>query len=261
MEEVLHKFEEFLSSIPLSRYRDELLNVKTVEQDLPKSLNPLPAIYGTYWTNRVQEFPQYEKFFSDWWESNLKQIDKFVQKYFWGCSWEFVRTGFKARLYRTFVSVLTQFHFCYSWLTYCRHPLEASWELDMKGVDAVIKTDRQSVALQIKKETYRAEAEVGKRFARKKKEYTLVLEIPYTLTYPEEWLRRSSRARSEVRREHAELFYFCASKLQRWLENGFVVFRPEYPIHVEGLVETNLGRTAYLDWREVMVGIKKQESL
>lgn len=89
-EEVLCKFEEFLSSIPLIRYRDELLNVKTVEQDLPKSLNPLPAIYEKYWTDRVQEFPSYDKFFSDWWESNLSHIDKFVQKYCWGCSWKFV---------------------------------------------------------------------------------------------------------------------------------------------------------------------------
>jgi len=40
-QKLLQAFEDFVASIPLERYRQELLLVKTVEQDLPKSLNPL----------------------------------------------------------------------------------------------------------------------------------------------------------------------------------------------------------------------------
>lgn len=43
--EALAEFEQYLATIPLDRYREELLPVKTVEQDLPSDLNPLPAIY------------------------------------------------------------------------------------------------------------------------------------------------------------------------------------------------------------------------
>lgn len=259
---ILAQFEKFLESIPLENYRNELLSVKTVEQDLPRSLNPLPAIYGAYWTDTVKEFPSYEQFFTQWWESKLPAIDEFVRKYFWGCSWEFVRLGFKARLYRTAISVLTQFHFCYAWKAYCVSPLIASWELDLKGVDAEVVVEGVKIALQIKKETYRSEAGAGGRFARRQQEYPMVIEIPYTLTRPQEWLQRIQRVRSESRREQARLFYLCASHFQRWLENGFVVFNPEYPVATEQFIKRRIKqRTAsseFLEWHSVIADIQNQ---
>lgn len=255
---LLQKFEEFLASIPLEQYRSELLSVKTVEQDLPRSLNPLPAIYEAYWKDELQTFPSYEQFFAEWWEHKLTAIDDFVRKYFWGCSWEFVRLGFKARLYRTTVSILTQFHFCYAWKAYCQLPLEANWELDLRGVDAEVKVGEIRVALQIKKETYRVEAGAGGRFARRQQEYPMVVEVPYTLTRPEQWLQTIQRARSESRREQAMLFHFCASQLQRWLDNGFVVFQPAYPTAVEQFIQQQIPRQGNYDWRQVLAKIKMQ---
>lgn len=41
----LQRFREFLSSIPLDKYREELKNVKWVEQDLPKEILPLSSIF------------------------------------------------------------------------------------------------------------------------------------------------------------------------------------------------------------------------
>lgn len=61
--QVLLAFEQFLESIPLDRYREELMPIKTVEQDLPPDLNPLPAIYAAFWVEQPVRFPEYEAFF------------------------------------------------------------------------------------------------------------------------------------------------------------------------------------------------------
>lgn len=92
-EMLLTEFETFLETIPLEKYREELLPVKTVEQDLPRDLNPLPDIYRHYWTDTSKRFPDYESFFEQWWREHLASIDEFVRQYFWGCSYDFVRLG------------------------------------------------------------------------------------------------------------------------------------------------------------------------
>ncbi|MGQ9463390.1 MAG: TaqI family restriction endonuclease [Candidatus Fervidibacter sp.] len=236
MKEVLTRFEAFLSTIPLDRYRSELEPVKTVEQDLPRELNPLPAIYSNYWVNEPTEFPNYEDFFHSWWTEHLRPLDAFIRKYFWGCSHAFVCLGFKARIYRTLISVLTQFHFSYTWLAYCRLPLEASADLDMRGIDALVHHDEWTVALQIKKETYRAEARERGRFAHRVLHANFTVSVPYTLTKPDEWQRRIERARNPERRRQYELLAMLAVKFQRWLPNGFVVFQPAYPRLTECLI-------------------------
>lgn len=65
--EILGAFEKFLSTIPLEQYRSELQQIKTVEQDLPRDLNPLPDIYEAYWRQESPDFPSYEDFFESWW--------------------------------------------------------------------------------------------------------------------------------------------------------------------------------------------------
>jgi len=234
MQLVLMSFEEFLSSIPLDRYREELLTVKTVEQDLPKALNPLPDIYSNYWVSEVRQFPNYDEFFDNWWRDHQNQINEFKNKYFWGCSCEFVRLGFKARLYRTLISVLTQFHFSYTWLANCQMPLYTSAEIDMKGIDAVIQPKEGiTIALQIKKETYRKEARGKGVFVEKGKKAKMVIEVPYTITTPEEWHKLEEAARKEATKKRYSLFRWLSSALQRRLSNGFIVFEPLYPRLVE----------------------------
>ncbi|MEM2265304.1 MAG: TaqI family restriction endonuclease [Candidatus Hadarchaeales archaeon] len=250
----LERFEAFLSTIPLERYREELEPIKTVEQDLPKDLNPLPAIYASYWLPEAAKFPDYEEFFSKWWTEHLKPLDAFIRKYFWGCSHEFVYLGFKARIYRTLVSVLTQFHFSYSWLAYCTLSLEASAELDMQGIDALVTVENAKVALQVKKETYRTEAREGGRFARRKVQTRLVLEVPYTITRYDEWQRRERKARTDDTKEQARLFGLLAKKFQQWLPNGFVIFQPDYPCLMERIILESIqqDRQGVIGWRETL---------
>lgn len=252
---LLEQFEEFLATIPLERYRNELMPVKTVEQDLPKDLNPLPAIYANYWLPKPVKFPDYEEFFSAWWEGHLKPLDDFIRKYFWGCSYEFVHLGFKARIYRTFISVLTQFHFAYSWLAFCSLPLKASADLDMQGIDALVTTeDGTKVAIQIMKETYRPEARERGKFAQRKIQTNLFVEVPYTIAQPDEWRQRAERARKDETKKQAQLFGLLAEKFQRWLPNGFAVFQPDYPQMVEQLIKEAIkrGRQGTIGWHEIL---------
>ncbi|MGQ9729089.1 MAG: TaqI family restriction endonuclease, partial [Candidatus Fervidibacter sp.] len=184
--------------------------------------------------------------------------DAFIRNYFWGCSHAFVCLGFKARIYRTLISVLTQFHFSYTWLAYCRLPLEASADLDMRGIDALVHHDEWTVALQIKKETYRAEARERGRFAHRVLHANFTVSVPYTLTKPDEWQRRIERARNPERRRQYELLAMLAVKFQRWLPNGFVVFQPAYPRLTECLIQEGIrnGWHGTIGWQEALEHIR-----
>ncbi len=252
--EIVSAFERFLASVPLERYRNELLQVKTIEQDLPPELNPLPAIYNAFWVEEPRSFPDYEVFFERWWQDHLEPLDGFIRKYFWGCSHEFVFLGFKARLYRTLISVLTQFHFAYMWRAYCDLPLESSAELDMKGIDGLTRCKGATVALQVKKETYRAEARRGGRFAFRRRYADWAVEIPYTITSRDELQRILGRSRRPETRERYELLLMLAERWQRSLENGFVVFQQEYPRLVERLIHQRVrdGKNEDVQWDETL---------
>ncbi len=263
---ILQLYEAFLKEIPLETYRKELMSVKTVEQDLPRALNPLSALYAKYWfdvdtpASDVQ-FLGYEDFFKEWWESHQTDIEEFRTKYFWGCTCEFVRLGFKARLYRTFISVLTQFHFCYSWRAYCEAPVVASADLDMKGIDACVHFRDKQVGLQVKKVTYRREAAGEGRFARRGLTVDYVVEVPYTIEKAEDCQSKKLKARSADTRRRYELFEWLASALQRRLDNGFVVFSRDYPRSIETLLaKIAMGDSMeqrYCAWQETMKLIRE----
>jgi len=124
----LERYEEFLKSIPVEKY-EYLRAIKTVEQDLPRELLPLEIFYEYYWYG--ENFADYEEVFGVYWEEKLRFIHKFIEKYFYGCSLQFVKEGFKARLYRTWMSILTQFHFQYLWnAEFPDMPLYSDHEMD-----------------------------------------------------------------------------------------------------------------------------------
>lgn len=253
---MLAQYEQFLATIPLDEYRKSLMPVKTVEQDLPRDLNPLPDIYRHYWVQSVPAdgFPDYESFFADWWQGHLVPLDRFIRQYFWGCSYEFVRTGFKARLYRTLISVLTQFHFAYLWCEVCSFPLTTTADLDMKGVDAALTLpDGQSAALSVKKVTQRREAAGEGRFSlRQAKPWKHFIEVAYTIEPAEEIRDKVRRARQDNTRARYRLYYELATKLQCRLPNGFVVFSPDYPRGVEDLLRTLPAQEKLIPWDKTL---------
>ena len=253
------RFERFLEGIPIGKYREELTPVKTVEQDLKipgHDLNPLPLIYRLYWENQG-DFPDFEKFFETYWKEHLSGIDEFIGKYFWGCSRDFVRLGFKARLYRTWAPVLTQFHFAYLWKEVCKSSLEASAEMDRAGTDfRIYHPKARTVDISFKKISRRREAS-ERRFPVSQVESKTV-ELVYTLESfkdKEDFLKKMGRAKSKTSR----LEYCIAFHLQRNLKNGFVVFREDYPMRVEkalpALIKT-IG-TDLIHWQTAMEFILK----
>jgi len=49
---LFNKYEDFLRNIPLIKY-SELREIKTVEQNLPKNINPLKLLYRIYWVEKI----------------------------------------------------------------------------------------------------------------------------------------------------------------------------------------------------------------
>ncbi|BDG19779.1 type-2 restriction enzyme TthHB8I [Thermus thermophilus] len=249
-QKVLEAFEDFLKCLDLESYQEKYRPIKTVEQDLPRELNPLPDLYDHYWkpNGNTLHFPDFETFFDQWWEKRLRPLNEFIRKYFWGCSYEFVRLGLEARLYRTAVSIWTQFHFCYRWNASCGFPLTATPELDAQGVDALIQVGGHQAGIQIKKETYRSEARGDNRFLRKLKNFAL-LEVPYTLQSLEEILKRAERARTK--KETHLLWARVAHHLGR-LPNGFVIFQESYVKGVERFLQENApALSGIISWERV----------
>lgn len=248
-QKALEAFEHFLRHLDLYTYQEKYRPIKTVEQDLPKELNPLPDLYEHYWKpgGEAFHFPSFEDFFNRWWEKRLRPLDEFTGKYFRGCSYEFVRLGFEARLYRTAVSIWTQFHFCYRWNASCELPLVASPELDAQGIDARIKTSGPPTYIQIKKETYRYEARRENRFLRRQSNF-LLLEVPYTLQTPEELNRKAERAKT--RKEAHLLWAKVAHHLER-LDNGFVIFRESYVKGIEAFLKSASTLSGLIPWERI----------
>ncbi len=232
-ESYLRKYEDFLEGIDLQGYTS-LRKIKTVEQDLPKSLNPLPLIYKFYWEEK--KFISYEEFFSIYWEENLHSVMKFVKRYFYGCSLQFVEEGFRARIYRTWISLLTQFHFQYLWVELYgkEYPLEASADLDMAGIDSRILVKGKSIGIQIKKVSYRREASQRLFTKKQKKLVDAICEVPYLVIDTEEVNRKleSRRTREETKKRLSSLLSFFKGNF-KVLRNGFVVFKESYLEKIE----------------------------
>lgn len=237
-ESYLKKYEEFLKTIDLDRYK-KLKEIKTVEQDLPKALNPLPLIYKYYWEEK--KFIDFEKFFQIYWEKNLKDIMRFVKKYFYGCSLQFVEEGFKARLFRTWTSILTQFHFQYLWIDLFPEKLIANAKLDMIGIDSIILFGDKKVGIQIKKISFRREASQRRFTKRQKKEVNILAEIPYLVINEEELIRKlkSKRTKEETKEISRKLLSAFQENFNK-LPNGFVIFKNEYLKHIREVIYKEL---------------------
>ncbi|MBC7329471.1 TaqI family restriction endonuclease [bacterium] len=163
------RFRRFLESIPLDKYREELRDVKWVEQNLYKEILPLESIFKYYWEKR--EFLSFEDWFENFWtEINTipekkEALEKFKRYYFNRRLEEndWFKKGFKARMYRTWVSLLTQLDFCYVFEYVASKknlnlPLICDAELDARGIDAMVN----DICFQIAKISERKEARAGK---------------------------------------------------------------------------------------------------
>jgi len=230
----LHSYRQFLETIPLDWYRSQLKDVKWVEQDLyPEIVKVvLGSIFKNYWESK--NFMDFETWFDQLWEElNKEKILKRFTKYYFNLEDvkenEWFKLGFKARMYRTWISMLTQLDFCYAFDYACEKigkkvKKEANVELDMKGVDLKVG----KIDFQVAKISERKEARPGRQRGNK-------INIPYPVFNLKEYERKSKslRVSYENRKKYQNIlkaFY----KYYLVLNNGFVVFGDNF---VEGIVK------------------------
>jgi len=133
------------------------------------------------------------------------------------------KEGLKARLYRTWTAILTQFDFCYTMACVLEEeryevPISASSELNKKGVDLELRTERGTIDLQVYKISERKEA-------RGKVRESLV-SIPYPVISRKE-LERKARSPRTRKKEAYETVLRIFDMYYEELDNGFIVFKKE----------------------------------
>ncbi len=231
----LAKFENFLRNIDIQKYA-RLRMIKTVEQDLPRDLLPLEIYYKYYWD--TTDFKDYDEVFRIYWSEKLNPyIYDFIKKYFYGCSLQFVEEGFKARLYRIWMSILTQFHFQYLWNALFDEKLISTPELDMMGIDAIVELNKVKIAIQVKKVSYRREAS-DRRFTRRQQSHAdIVVEVPYLVIDIDDLKNKIANPRvresTKIKCQNA-LDIFNKNFIK--LDNGFVISKEEYLRHIRKVI-------------------------
>jgi len=247
----LLRYENFLKNIDISKY-SQLKKIKTVEQDLPKDLLPLDLYYKYYWIEK--DFLDYDKIFSIYWYEKLNpHIYNFIKKYFYGCSMQFVEEGFKARLYRIWMSILTQFHFQYLWNSLFEEKLISTPELDLMGIDSLVELNNKKVAIQIKKISYRREVS-NRRFTKRQQKYAdVIVEVPYLVINTEELEHKlnSSRVKPKNKEKYRNLLHIFNNNFIQ-LNNGFVIFREEYLRKIRDIILTQLKDKNIISYEEIL---------
>lgn len=228
----LQTYRRFLESIPLDRYRDELKDVKWVEQDLYPELLPLVSVFRNYWHR--QNFLDFETWFEQFWgelhsnRESLIALKAFKKYYFDKEDDGWFKLGFKARMYRTWVSVLTQLDFCYMFVYVCKKQgkhlmLEANAELDAQGINLRVG----ELDFQVGKITHRKEARPSEEVIKKK------ITIPYAVYNIDEYKRLSVSPRvSEISKRKYRNAIQAFDRYFVTLKNGFVVFSEFYVMQI-----------------------------
>ncbi|MFQ3675691.1 MAG: TaqI family restriction endonuclease [Endomicrobiia bacterium] len=225
----LEQYRKFLETIPLANYREELKNIKWVEQDLPKEILPLASIFKYYWEEK--KFLSFDDWFENFWKElnsnpvSANVLKKFKKYYFDKNGNGWFKKGFRARMYRTWISILTQLDFCYVFEYVCSKTgknlqLECNAELDAKGIDAKVN----NVGFQIAKISQRKEARTvgGKKN---------IITIPYAVFNLEEFQQRLTSPRVKDKTDYQKALD-SFNKYFRCLKNGFIVFKEDYIIPI-----------------------------
>lgn len=243
----LTDYENFLSNIDIQSYSG-FREIKWIEQDLPQDKVPnlykkgemikfrhlqLASIYFYYWDNT--NFLNFNKWFEQYWadmngnEEVRTALEKFKTYFFDGADEEWFKDGFRARMYRTWMSLLTQIHFQYLWNKLFDEKLESSALLDSLGLDARFTKGNRTVGIQIKKISFRREVADRKFTSSQKKFADIVVEIPYVVDSPTEIKEKLSNPRTRPKTKET-----LTKKLAAFDENfsifpnGFVIFREGY---------------------------------
>ena len=227
----LSQMETFLKGIDLTKYRTAYSQIKLVEMDLPRNIQALESIYKIYWEDR--NFLDFDLYYSKYLKAHSKEIEIFRVKTTM-CKDCFTR-GLKARIYRTWASIITQIHAGYvAENIFGDGTVEMSVELDHKKVDIKVTYRDFVINYQVKKESHRPEARA--RIASSKINEGLNLDIFYFVP-PRKIFEDPYKLDGTPRKDYQR---FTDNKQLSLLPNGFVVFNKQTFVEDKSLLDSKL---------------------
>ena len=225
-------FTKFLKEIDLQKYKDQYSKIKTVEMDLPRNIQALDTIYNLYW-NKTQ-IPQqennlplsFDEFYNIYYNDLENNINEFWEKTGFEKECSCFKNGLKARIYRTWASLITQIHAGYvAESVFGIGNVEMSTLLDHQGVDMLIHYKNNDIKVQIKKDSKRPE--ISRMHSIDDNSSNDIFNIWYIVPSPHDYENPfySIRTRAgELRDCNKQFKKFNDNGTLDRLDNGFVIF-------------------------------------
>ena len=218
----LEKFEDFLVSIDLAKYRQKYLPIKIVEMNMPKKTQALFLLYKIYWEEK--RFVSFEEFYIEYQRFHCVHLKTFQEK-IQMCQKCFDK-GLPARIYRTWASIITQIHAGYvAESVFGPGTVKMSEELDHQGADIQVNYNGVILNYDVKKES--RSGVVGRGSTPKKPIPGIFIPIRYTV--PDFKTIQHPQKKNGTGFLKAYLNFkehFLDTNILRVLPNGFVVFTP-----------------------------------
>lgn len=226
----LEKFEKFLGTINLEKYREKYQPIKIVEMDLDRDIISVYFIIEVYWNKR--DFIPFEKFYELFLDKYKRKLEKFRRKVIM-CKKCFY-LGMEARVYRTWASILTQIQAGFiAEQVFGKNKVIMTGELDVeKSVDFQIIYNNKKYNIHIKKISQSREVRQERPKPKKPLEgehikLNYLVWVPGKTTHdkegsPRKWFLDSQEIFSGNR-----------------LPNGFIVFKKEYFEKLKNAIDAN----------------------
>lgn len=212
-------FEKFLESIDLKNYREKYSPIKIVEMNLPPKIQVLGLIYKIYWIDK--KFIDFEEFYKEYLEKCKDDIESFRIKTTM-CS-DCFNGGLKARIYRTWASIITQIQGGYvAESVFGKGTVEMSEELDHKGSDIRVIYKGHKMNFQVKKESL--SGVIGRSVSPKDRIDGDFIDLPYFVTNDNDFKNNGKKNDGEYRVGYLRSLERLKIMGLKRFSNGFIIF-------------------------------------
>ena len=212
------KFDSFVKTIDLEKYRLKYAHLKIVEMDLPRNIQALKTLYKYYWQEvDLNDIPDFDRYYELYYNEHKNDIEAFRIKTEM-CPHCFAK-GLKARIYRTWASIVTQIHAGYvAECVFGKGSVTMNEDLDHQGKDFVITYKGKILPIQVKKESKRPEA----RIQRNGDNSTIT--IRYCVPQRKDFECPRYVKNNQIKPQMLDFCEFSENGILDRYDNGFVVF-------------------------------------
>lgn len=229
MRYTLEQYETFLKEINLAEYRERFTRVKTVEMDLPINIQALDTIYEIYWDKSEKESSMplsFDEYYDYYYSKYKKAIETFWSTTGFGKQCSCFQRGLKARIYRTWASLITQIHAGYvAEKVFGKDSVEQSTILDHQGIDILVNYKNNEIKIQVKKVSKRPEiSRMYKTETSEEGYYNIWYVLVSPSDYDEPFYKIKSKAGQYRDSVKAFIKYNSENGTLDRFDNGFVIF-------------------------------------